>query len=88
MLVLLASAMWLTACTVEKTQLEQIQERGEIRLVTVYSPTTYMVDSDSESGFEYELARLLAEQMKLKLSVVVASSKSDMIDKAPAQNLA
>lgn len=81
MLVLLASAMWLTACTVEKTQLEQIQERGEIRLVTVYSPTTYMVDSDSESGFEYELARLLAEQMKLKLSVVVAFSKSDMIDK-------
>lgn len=62
------------------TQLEQIFERGELRLVTIYSPTTYMVDDDSESGFEYELARLFARQLKLKLTVVIAANKGEMVD--------
>jgi len=67
------------ACTIPQTQLERIFERGELRLATIYSPATYQVDSDSESGFEYELARLFAEQLKVRLTVVIAANKAEMI---------
>lgn len=72
--------LFVTACTSPDTQLEIMHKRGELRLVTTYSPATYMVDNDSESGFEFELARLFAEQLKLKLTVVIASNKAQMIE--------
>ena len=68
-----------TACFRPDTQLGEIRNRGELRVVTTLSPTTYYIDADSETGFEYELVRLFAEQLKVKLRVITASNKADMI---------
>ncbi len=70
----------LASCTSQQSQLEQILERGEIRVTTTYSPATYLIDMDSETGFEYELASLFAGYLKLKLKIVIANNKADMIE--------
>ena len=47
----------------EPTTIERIQEDGVLRVVTRNSPTTYFQDRTGEAGFEYELARRLADRL-------------------------
>lgn len=68
------------SCTQPRTQLDRILERGEIRVVTTYGPTTYFIDSDSETGFEFELARLFAGFLNVDLKMIIASNKADMVE--------
>ena len=72
--------LMVSACTTSDTQMQQIVERGQLRMVTTYSPTSYMVEDDSESGFEYELAHMFATGLNVKLEVVIASNKAEMVD--------
>lgn len=76
---LLSSILIVAACTAPGTQLGSIRHKGEIRVVTTYSPATYYIDADSESGFEYELVRLFAEQLNVRLQVIAAANKAEMI---------
>ena len=69
-----------TSCVQPLTQVERILERGELRVVTTYSPTTYFIDTDSETGFEYELARLFAGFLNVRLKVIIAENKADMVE--------
>jgi len=71
---------FICSCSDPETQLETIAKQDEIRVVTVYGPTTYFIDTDSETGFEYEMARLFAEQLNTNLKIIIASNKSEMID--------
>jgi len=70
----------LVSCSAPPSQIEKIVQRGDLRIVTTYGPTTYLIDSDSETGFEYELARLFAEQLNVRLKVIVATNKANMIE--------
>jgi len=75
-----AVSLLLVSCAPpQKMQLEQILERGELRVTTTYSPATYLIDADSETGFEYELARLFAARLNVKLAIVIADNKADMV---------
>ena len=47
----------------ELTTVEQIQKRGQLRVLTLNSATTYYQDVDAANGFEYHLASLFAESM-------------------------
>jgi len=76
----IVSVIITAACAPPVSQLESIIQRGDLRIVTTYSPATYLIDSDSETGFEFELARLFAEQLNVRLKVVIASNKANMID--------
>ena len=69
-----------SACTSPDSRMERILEQGKLRIVTAYSPTSYMVEDESESGFEYELARMFAAQLKVQLEVVIAPNKAGMIE--------
>jgi membrane-bound lytic murein transglycosylase F len=64
----------------ESPQLSVIQDRGELRVVTIYSPASYFIDSDSETGFEYELSRLFAEHLDVDLQIIIAANKAEMVD--------
>ena len=44
------SCLLCAACTPPKSQLEQIRERGELRVVTRNGPTTYFIDRDGPTG--------------------------------------
>ncbi len=70
----------LAACSAEITDDNAELSQEKIRIVTVYSPTTYFVDTDSETGFEYELARLFAIYINHELEIVVADNKAEMVD--------
>jgi len=62
----------LAACNGGGDALERIQSRGELRVATRNSPTTYYIDRDGPNGFEYALAGLLAEDLGVELRIQVA----------------
>jgi len=78
--ILVLLSLLVSACTSPDSRLERILEQGKLRIVTTYSPTSYMVEDESESGFEYELARMFAAPLKVQLEVVVAPNKAGMIE--------
>lgn len=50
--------------------LEQIQERGLLKVITRNSPTTYFENRGSPTGFEYVLARAFADHLGVELEMV------------------
>lgn len=62
----LCSMMMLGACD-QGDSLDQIEAAGEISIVTRNSPTTYFIDKGGPTGFEFALAKALAEDLKVDL---------------------
>jgi len=77
-LLLLALALG-AGCTPRKSQLDSIRERGELRVATRNSPTTYFVDRDGETGLEFELAKLLAKRLKVRLRILQANDEQEAV---------
>lgn len=69
----------LTACGEAQPHLDEIQQRGELRVLSRYSLTSYYVKADTLAGFEYELAQLFAERLGVKLKVIVPDNLSNML---------
>ncbi len=69
----------LIACDEARPHLEEIRERGELRVLTRYGPTTYYVKGNELVGFEYELAQGFAEYLKVKLKIIVPDSLGDLL---------
>lgn len=55
-------------------RLQQVLADGEILVVSRNSPTTYYLDKEGASGFEHDLAQLLAEDLGVNLRMVTAYS--------------
>ena len=66
-------------CTPRKSQLESIRERGELRIATRNSPTTYFFDRDGATGLEYELAQLLARRLHVRLRILQANDEQEAV---------
>jgi peptidoglycan lytic transglycosylase F len=70
---LVLPALWLlllSGCAQPKPALEQLRERGELRVVTLNQPTTYYLGAHGAQGFEYRLAQAFAAQLHLQLVIV------------------
>ncbi len=61
------------------TQLEQIQARGVLLMLTVNGATTYHLGPEGETGFEYDLARQFADYLELPLEVTAYDNISDLV---------
>lgn len=73
-------ALVLSGCGDQKTFLETIRESGELRFVTVESPLTYFKGSDGAAeGLEYELASMFAQNLGLKLNLIIVGNKHDLV---------
>jgi membrane-bound lytic murein transglycosylase F len=70
----------LIACDEPQPHLEEIRERGELRMLTRYGPTTYYVKGNELAGFEYELAQRFAEFLNVKLKIIVPDNLGDMFN--------
>lgn len=70
----------LIACDEAQPHLEEIRERGELRVLTRYGPTTYYVKGNELAGFEYELAQRFAEYLNVKLKIIVPDNLGDMFN--------
>lgn len=76
---LLISLSLLIACDEAQPHLEEIRERGELRVLTRYGPTTYYVKGTELAGFEYELAQRFAEYLNVKLKIIVPDNLGDVL---------
>lgn len=76
---LLISLSFLIACGEAQPHLEEIRERGELRVLTRYGPTTYYVKGEELAGFEYELAQAFAKYLNVKLKIIVPENLGDML---------
>ncbi|MCP4430400.1 MAG: membrane-bound lytic murein transglycosylase MltF [Gammaproteobacteria bacterium] len=59
-------------------QLQKIQQRGYIRILTLNNASTYYLDIDSPSGFEYQLARWFSESIGVEAGFVVVAQFADL----------
>lgn len=60
--------------------LDQIIESGELKVLTRNSPTTYYEGADGHAGLEYDLARMFADQLGVKLILIVPDSFRELLD--------
>ena len=58
--------------------LEQIQDSGVLRVITLYSSTSYFQYRGQEMGFQYELAEQFASHLGVKLEIVIARNVSEL----------
>ena len=61
--------IFLSGCADSGDSLSRIIDSGELRLVTRFGASTYYVERGEQRGFEYDLARLLAEDLGVALQV-------------------
>jgi membrane-bound lytic murein transglycosylase F len=63
----LAAVALLAGCSHPNSSLEQIRARGELRVVTLNSPTSYYLGAHGPQGFEYRLAAAFARELGVPL---------------------
>jgi membrane-bound lytic murein transglycosylase F len=61
------------------TQVEKIQARGSLIMLTVNGASTYYLGPEGETGFEYELALDFADYLGVPLEVITVSTVADLI---------
>lgn len=62
------ATLWLLfGCTAQPSAEDRIRQRGELRVVTFNSPTSFYFGAQGEEGFEFELAKRFADTMRVKL---------------------
>lgn len=62
------------------TQVERIQARGTLVMLTVNGATTYFLGAQGETGYEYDLARAFADHVGVPLEVVTLPTINDLVD--------
>jgi membrane-bound lytic murein transglycosylase F len=65
----ITAALLLSACTHPQSALQRIRARGELRVVTLNSPTSYYLGAQGPQGFEYRLASAFARQLQVRLVI-------------------
>ncbi len=75
------SIILLTSCSEEKLpQIEEIQQRGVLKVITRNSPTTYYERADGLAGVEYELAEAFAASLGVKTQYIVNDNLKEIIE--------
>ncbi|WP_240359922.1 transporter substrate-binding domain-containing protein [Pyxidicoccus trucidator] len=59
--------------------LDGIRKRGVLRVLTRNSPVTYFLHRGEQAGFDYQMAKLAAEALKVRLEVVVPPTYDQLI---------
>lgn len=71
----------LSTCSPKRTALQEVEALGVLRVATVNSPTTYYLDAGGDpTGFEYELAKGLADRLGVQIELTVAESPPQAIE--------
>ncbi|EDY86523.1 extracellular solute-binding protein, family 3 [gamma proteobacterium HTCC5015] len=61
------------------SQLERIQDRGYLNAITRFGPTTYYKGPEGDTGFEYDLLSLFAEELGVELRLKTPESFADFL---------
>ncbi len=77
---LLVLCACLSACA-RKDALDDVMARGKLVVISRNSPTTYYMEKDGPTGFEYALAGQLAEELGVELEMRTAFSLTEIFEK-------
>ena len=75
----IAAGIALTACGNHTQQTSEHQLPDTLRVVTLYSPTSYFIYRDQPMGYDYTLVDSLAKQKGMVLDLKVAKSLSSAV---------
>ena len=78
---ILLLALILNACAPQRTQLQQIQNEGVLRVVTREAPSTYFNGPHGISGLEYDLIRAFADYLGVKAEIRTEDKLEDILTK-------
>lgn len=73
------AAVVLTGFAKPPTVLEQVIRSGELVVVTRVGPTTFYQDAQGPAGFEYDLARMFADELGVDLRIVTPEDPADIV---------
>ncbi len=59
--------------------LDEIVKRGELRVLTRNNGVSYFLEGGQPRGFDYELASMLARQLKVRLAMVVPPAHDQLV---------
>ena len=60
--------------------LKQVQDNGELVVISRNSPTTYYEGPQGPTGFEYELVKKFADSLGVKLKIITPDNLNDIFD--------
>nr|VFJ59786.1 MAG: membrane-bound lytic murein transglycosylase F [Candidatus Kentron sp. FM]VFJ59953.1 MAG: membrane-bound lytic murein transglycosylase F [Candidatus Kentron sp. FM]VFK12442.1 MAG: membrane-bound lytic murein transglycosylase F [Candidatus Kentron sp. FM] len=72
--------LFVTFCSQRQELLEQIKQSGELRVVTRNSLTTCYRVEDDLAGFEYTLARHFADELGVRLKMILVDTDSQAVE--------
>lgn len=76
---LILIVLLLTACSDNLTQLEEVKKKGELTVISRNGPTTYYEGPTGPTGFEYDLAKMFADELGVDLKIVVPDNFAEII---------
>ena len=59
-------------------QLQQIQQRGSLKILTLNAASTYYQDANGANGFEYQLSKMFAEFIGVKPKIIVVEHFAEL----------
>lgn len=88
-LLIVVFGLVLSACEPlrDYSQLQQIQQRGVLRVGTLNTPVSYAYDGDTLSGMDYELASELASYLGVRLDMSPAYSLTELFNELDQGNI-
>lgn len=58
----------------------EITESDTLRVLTMYGPASYFIYKDNEMGYEYEMSKLLCDELGVQMKLILAPSEDAMIE--------
>ena len=77
-ILILFISLFLTACADDVSLLQKIKNDGKLVIATRNSPTTYYITAVGPAGFEYDLAKLFADELGVELDVVLSDNLAEI----------
>lgn len=68
-----------TTCDVAPPLLSQIEDLGELRVITRNSPTVYYESAEGPAGYEYELLKQFADELGVELQLTTVERFTDLL---------
>lgn len=60
--------------------LERVKQDGELVVYTRNSPTTYYEGPDAPAGLEYDMAKMFADELGVKLTMIIPKTLGDIME--------
>lgn len=82
-------AIMLSACEPlpSNTHMQQIKQRGVLRVGTLNTPVSYLYEGEQLSGLDYELAKEFAQRLDVKLDMAPALSIDELFRELDTGNI-